>query len=217
MNATRSAPASRKASCRIAGCRWVPSLISSTVIRSSSSRAAIGPGVRWPRPGIALKRWVATVAPASMASRVGVVGGVGVADGGDHAGVGEQPYGVKAAGQFGGDGHHPGGAVGGVDELAYVRRVRVAQQPGWWAPQRCGEMNGPSKWMPTSSSCWTSSASSRGLPGQVGEVAGDGGGDHGGGAVPAVGGGDRQAFLGVPRRRSRRRRRGRARRRSRGR
>ncbi len=70
ISATRSAPAIPYARSSTDGCRWTPSLISSTVTRSSSSRATIGPGARCWMPGIALKRWVATVTPASMASSV---------------------------------------------------------------------------------------------------------------------------------------------------
>ena len=78
--------------------------------------------------GMALNRWVATLAPASTASSGRLVGRVGVPDGGDDAVVGEQPYGVQPAGQFGGERHHPRGAAGGVDQLADVRGVGVAQQ-----------------------------------------------------------------------------------------
>ena len=65
--ATRSGPAASITARTTAGCTCTPSAINSTVTRGSCSNASAGPGSRWCRGGIALNRWVPTVAPRSTA------------------------------------------------------------------------------------------------------------------------------------------------------
>ncbi|CFE50254.1 Uncharacterised protein [Mycobacterium tuberculosis] len=68
--ATRSGPTASITACTTAGCTCTPSAMISTVTRGSHSNASTGPGARWSSGGIALNRWVPTVAPRSMACRV---------------------------------------------------------------------------------------------------------------------------------------------------
>ncbi len=159
MNATRSAPAWWNANWSAAGCRCVPSLISSTVIRSSSRSAVIGPGERWPRGGIALKRWVATVAPASMASTVCSY----VASVWPIAAI------TPCSARRRTESRPPGSSVASVTILAWPRAASISLRTSAgcgsrrrfsaWAPLRQGEMNGPSKWTPAISPCSASSLS----------------------------------------------------------
>ena len=81
----RSGPFARSATFSAAGCTCTPSAISITVIRSSASAAPTAPGARWCSGDIALKRWVASVAPASMPATACSKRRVGVAEADGHA------------------------------------------------------------------------------------------------------------------------------------
>lgn len=106
----------------------MPSLISSTVIRSSSRRAAIGPGVRCPSAADRVEQ-VRRHGRARVDGLLRLlVRRVGVPDRRDHPVLGQQAYGGDAARQFGGERHHLGPAARRVDQLADLRRIRVAQQ-----------------------------------------------------------------------------------------
>ena len=68
MSATRWAPLAPMAMRAVSSWTWWPSRISSAVTRSSASTAPTVPGSRWWNAPMQLKRWVATVAPASNAA-----------------------------------------------------------------------------------------------------------------------------------------------------
>ena len=167
---------------------------------------------------MALKRCVATVAPASTASTVASYVESVWPDGGDHAVLREHPYGFQSARQLRRERHHRARPRAASISLRTSAGSGSRSSAGSCAPQRRGEMNGPSKWTPARSPCSANSLSTPACWARSSEFAGDGRGDHGRGAVPPVGVDDREGLLGgARRRRTRRRRRARACRRSRGR
>ena len=125
---------------------------------------------------------------------------VGVADRRDHAVLGEQPYGVDAAGQFGGERDHPRRAAGRVDQLAHLRRIGIAQQLLAVRALAAGGDEGALEVDAGEVALLDEFGQEPGAPGEEVHVAGDGGGDQRGGAVLAVGAHAREDVLGRCRR-----------------
>lgn len=112
---------------------------------------------------------------------------VGVPDRGDHPVFGEQAYGVEAARQFGGERDHAGPAARRVDQLADLRRVRVAQQ---FLGVRALAARRDERALEVDAREVALFGQFGEHPGALGEavhVAGDGRGDEGRGAVQPVG------------------------------
>ena len=143
-----------------AGCRCTPSAISSTSTGESSS-APTGPGSRWWSGRIALKRCVPRRAPASRAAR----------DSSYVASVWPIAATTPASASWRTASIPPGSSGARVTmRTAPSPAARRAwteagsgwvSEPGWWAPERCGLSQGPSRWMPASRPSCTSRASSR--------------------------------------------------------
>ncbi len=110
--------------------------------------------------------------------------------------VGEHAYGVEAAGEFGGEGDHPGVAAGGVDELADQGRVGVAQQVGAVGPAAARRDERALEVDAGEDAVLDEFGEYGGLAGDLVDFAGDGRGDRGGGAVLQVGAGGAQRLLG---------------------
>ncbi len=69
MSTTRSEPNILNTARTTLGWMCTPSQISSTRLQGESSAAPTTPGARWVKPGMALKRWVTSLAPSRKASR----------------------------------------------------------------------------------------------------------------------------------------------------
>jgi hypothetical protein len=116
-----------------------------------------------------------------------LVRGVRVPDRGDDAVLGEQPYGVDAAGQFGGEREHLRGAARRVHQLADLGRVRMAQQVLAVGALAAGGDEGALEVDAGQVALFDQFGEDAGAFGEEVHLAGDGGGDQGGGAVLAVG------------------------------
>ena len=156
---SRPGPAARAARRIAMSCRCTPSAITSQVTSARSSRAPTAPGSRWCRGRMPLNRWVACVAPASMAARVtsavaSVCPTATVTPARLAASISRVAPGSSGARVM----------IRRWPRAAACRRSKAAISGAImcrrsWAPRRAGERNGPSRCRPATTPASARSAS----------------------------------------------------------